>query len=36
VDVSLDKGEVTVTYDGAKAAPSAFKAALAAAGFDAA
>jgi copper chaperone len=36
VDVSLDKGQAVVTYDGAKAAPSAFKHAIAAAGFDAA
>ncbi len=36
VDVSLDKGEAVVTYDSARAAPAAFKAAIVAAGFDAA
>jgi copper chaperone len=36
VDVSLDKGEAVVTYDGARAVPAAFKAAIVAAGFDSA
>ncbi|MBL8528397.1 MAG: heavy-metal-associated domain-containing protein [Burkholderiales bacterium] len=36
VDVSLDKGQAVVTYDGTKAQPAAFKAVIAAAGFDAA
>ena len=36
VDVSLDKCEAVVTYDGARAVPTAFKAAIVAAGFDAA
>jgi copper chaperone len=36
VDVSLDTGEAVVTYDGMKVAPDAFKAAIVAAGFDAA
>jgi copper chaperone len=35
VDVSLEKGDAVVTYDGARAAPAAFKAAIVAAGFDA-
>jgi copper chaperone len=34
VDVSLDRGEAVVTFDGATTAPAAFKAAIAAAGFD--
>ena len=36
VDVSLDKGEAVVTYDGVRAVPAAFKAAIVEAGFDAA
>jgi copper chaperone len=34
VDVSLEKGEALVTYDGAATAPAALKAAIVAAGFD--
>lgn len=36
VHVSLEKGEAVVTYDGATATPAALKAAIDAAGFDAA
>jgi copper chaperone len=36
VEVSLDKAEAVVTYDDARTAPAAFKAAIDAAGFDAA
>lgn len=35
-DVSLEKGEAVVSYDGARASPAALKAAIVAAGFDAA
>jgi copper chaperone len=35
VDVSLANEEAVVTYDGAKTAPAAFTAAIAAAGFEA-
>jgi len=36
VNVSLDQGEAVVTYDSAQVAPDALKAAIVAAGFDAA
>ena len=35
-DVSLEKGEAVVTYDRARTSPAALKAAIVAAGFDAA
>ncbi len=35
VDVSLEKGEAVVSYDGAKTQPTAFKTAIDSAGFTA-
>lgn len=35
VDVSLERGEAVITYDGAKAQPAAFRTAIDAAGFTA-